>query len=76
MVIGIERVRSLVPHSTAESKAKQPLVGDLELSLLSAGRAWITGTRQLMLDPTDPWPEGYRIGDTWPVLRESEPTTD
>ena len=31
------------------------------------GRAWITGTRQLMLDPTDPWPEGYRVGDTWPV---------
>ncbi len=30
------------------------------------GRAWITGTRQVMLDPTDPWPEGYRIGDTWP----------
>jgi len=31
------------------------------------GRAWITGTHQLMLDPTDPWPEGYRIGDTWPM---------
>ena len=31
-----------------------------------SGRAWITGTRQLMLDPDDPWPEGYRIADTWP----------
>jgi proline racemase len=30
------------------------------------GRAWITGTHQLLLDPTDPWPEGYRLGDTWP----------
>ena len=30
------------------------------------GRAWITGTHQLLLDPTDPWPEGYRVGDTWP----------
>lgn len=30
------------------------------------GRAWITGTHQLMLDPTDPWPSGYRLGDTWP----------
>ena len=29
------------------------------------GRAWITGTKQLMLDPADPWPEGYRISDTW-----------
>ncbi|MGE0597107.1 MAG: proline racemase family protein [Hyphomonadaceae bacterium] len=31
-----------------------------------AGRAWITGTRQLMLDPDDPWPTGYRLADTWP----------
>ena len=31
-----------------------------------SGRAWITDTRQLMLDPDDPWPEGYRIADTWP----------
>ncbi len=30
------------------------------------GRAWITGTHQLMLDPEDPWPEGYRLTDTWP----------
>lgn len=31
------------------------------------GRAWITGTHQVMLDPDDPWPEGYRLSDTWPV---------
>jgi len=31
-----------------------------------AGRAWITGTHQHMLDPDDPWPEGYRLSDTWP----------
>ncbi|MFT7642272.1 MAG: proline racemase [Pirellulaceae bacterium] len=31
-----------------------------------SGRAWITGTRQLQLDPSDPWPTGYRINDTWP----------
>lgn len=31
-----------------------------------SGRAWITGTRQEMLDPSDPWPEGYRLSDTWP----------
>ena len=30
------------------------------------GRAWITGTHQHMLDPTDPWPGGYRLTDTWP----------
>ena len=29
------------------------------------GRAWITGIHQHLLDPDDPWPEGYRLGDTW-----------
>ena len=32
-----------------------------------AGQAWIHGTSQLMLDPSDPWPRGYRVGDTWPI---------
>ena len=32
------------------------------------GRAWITGTHQLMCDPDDPWPSGYRLSDTWPKL--------
>lgn len=30
-----------------------------------SGRGWITGTHQHMLDPSDPWPEGYRLSDTW-----------
>lgn len=33
------------------------------------GRAWITGTHQLMCDPDDPWPLGYRLTDTWPMMR-------
>ena len=33
------------------------------------GRAWITGTHQLTLDSDDPWPEGYRLTDTWPMKR-------
>ena len=33
-----------------------------------SGRAWITGTRQDMLDPDDPWPAGYRLSDTWPRI--------
>jgi proline racemase len=32
-----------------------------------SGRAWITGTHQFMIDPADPWPEGYRLSDTWPM---------
>ncbi|MEM9047840.1 MAG: proline racemase family protein [Pseudomonadota bacterium] len=31
-----------------------------------SGRAWITGIHQHMLAPDDPWPEGYRLSDTWP----------
>jgi proline racemase len=34
-----------------------------------AGRAWITGTHQHTLDPEDPWPDGYRLSDTWPDIR-------
>lgn len=30
------------------------------------GRAWIAGTHQILRDPSDPWPRGYRVGDTWP----------
>ena len=30
-----------------------------------SGRGWITGIHQHMLDPADPWPEGYRLTDTW-----------
>lgn len=32
------------------------------------GRAWVTGFQQHLLDPDDPWPEGYRLADTWPRL--------
>ena len=35
------------------------------------GRAWITGTHQIMLDPDDPWPQGYRLTDTWPISDKS-----
>jgi trans-L-3-hydroxyproline dehydratase len=30
------------------------------------GSAWITGITQVLVDPTDPFPEGYLLGDTWP----------
>jgi proline racemase len=31
------------------------------------GSAWITGFSQLVVDPTDPFPEGYVLADTWGV---------
>lgn len=33
-----------------------------------SGSAWVTGTHQHMLDPSDPYPAGYRLSDTWPML--------
>ena len=29
------------------------------------GRAWITGRATYLLDPTDPFPEGFTVGDIW-----------
>jgi proline racemase len=31
------------------------------------GSAWITGVSQLVVDPDDPYPEGYVLSDTWGV---------
>ena len=30
-----------------------------------SGQAWITGFAQYVLDPEDPFPEGYTMGDIW-----------
>jgi len=46
----------------------ETMVGDKTAIIPSIrGRAWISGTHQIMLDPDDPWQEGYRLSDTWPV---------
>ena len=31
------------------------------------GSAWITGISQFLVDPSDPFPEGYLVADTWGV---------
>jgi proline racemase len=31
------------------------------------GSAWITGITQVLIDPSDPFPEGYVLSDTWGV---------
>jgi proline racemase len=30
-----------------------------------SGRAWISGIHSYLLDPDDPWPQGYTLSDTW-----------
>lgn len=36
------------------------------VSVAISGRAWITAFHQFVLDPTDPFPTGYTLSDTWP----------
>jgi proline racemase len=31
-----------------------------------SGQAWITGRAEYVLDETDPFPEGFTVGDIWP----------
>ncbi|MDQ3779494.1 MAG: proline racemase family protein [Chloroflexota bacterium] len=33
------------------------------------GQAWITGFAQYLLDPDDPFPEGFTVGDIWGLAR-------
>ncbi len=36
------------------------------------GRAWVTGRATWVLDPTDPYPHGYTVGDIWAPQRPAE----
>lgn len=56
-VIGSTFVGRIVGETTVGSRAA--VIPEL------SGRGWITGIHQHMLDPTDPWPQGYRLSDTW-----------
>ena len=41
-------------------------VGDISAVVPSVeGRAWITGLNSHLLDPDDPFPQGYTLGDVW-----------
>jgi proline racemase len=49
-------------------------LGDLPAVLPTiTGPAWITAFHQYVLDPTDPFPNGYRLGDTWPGYTGEQP---
>ena len=65
----------LIGRSIIDSRFDCSIVGETRVGDKVAiipsirGRAWITGTHQVMLDPDDPWPGGYRLSDTWPLKR-------
>jgi proline racemase len=68
----IDRKRPLIASSIINSKfigriESETSIGDAPAIIPSVeGRAWITGRKELWHDPDDPWPEGYRVADTWP----------
>ncbi len=65
----VYRARSIIGSEFVCGIASVTSVGETPAIVPTvSGRAWITGTHQLMLDPDDPWPGGYRISDTWPGL--------
>ncbi len=60
------RARSLIGGTFEGRIVGQARVGDHPAVLPEiSGRAWITGIHQHLLDPADPWPQGYRLSDTW-----------
>jgi len=48
-------------HGEAQVSSRPAIIPQI------TGRGWITGIHQHLLDPDDPWPEGYRLKDTWGV---------
>ena len=57
----------MIGRSILDSRFDCSIVEEIAIIPSIRGRAWITGIHQLMLDSEDPWPEGYRLTDTWPI---------
>ena len=63
---------SYVGRSVIDSKFLGRIAGETTIGNHKAiipqitGRAWISGKTELLLDPQDPWPAGYKVSDTWP----------
>jgi len=71
----MEKGDRMIGRSIIDSRFDCSIVNEVNIGNKKAiiplirGRAWITGTHQLTLDTDDPWPEGYRLTDTWPMKR-------
>jgi proline racemase len=76
---GLMKVGDGMTHASAIGSTfdgrivEETQVGD-RLAIVPAirGSAWITGITQVLVDPSDPFPEGYVLADTWGVGGESE----
>jgi trans-L-3-hydroxyproline dehydratase len=69
MKVGDSMTHASAIGSTFEGRiVEETRVGD-RVAIVPAirGSAWITGIWQVLVDPTDPYPEGYLLSDTWGV---------
>src|SRR5207253_531786 len=71
---GLMRVGDAMTHASAIGSmfegridAETEVGGGPAIVPAIRGSAWITGVTQVLVDPTDPFPEGYVLSDTWGV---------
>jgi proline racemase len=71
---GLMKVGDSMTHASAIGSTfdgrivEETRVGDRDAIVPAIrGSAWITGLWQVLVDPTDPYPEGYLLSDTWGV---------
>ena len=69
MKVGDSMTHASAIGSTFEGRiVEETRVGDRDAIVPAIrGSAWITGIWQVLVDPTDPYPEGYLLSDTWGV---------
>jgi proline racemase len=68
MRVGDSMTHASVIGSTFEGRivSETTVGGRPAIAPAIRGSAWITSTSQVLVDPTDPFPEGYLLSDTWP----------
>jgi proline racemase len=68
MRAGDSMTHASVIGSTFDGRIVQETTVDGRPAIVPAirGSAWITGVTQVLVDPDDPFPEGYLLSDTWP----------
>jgi len=68
MTVGDKMTHASVLGTTFEGRitAATTVAGRQAILPAIRGSAWITGVSQIYVDPTDPFPEGYVLSDTWP----------
>ena len=60
------KVRSIIGGSFKAKAVGDAKLGDKDAILLQiTGRSWMHGIHRIGLDPTDPYPEGFFLSDTW-----------